>query len=160
MKNNIDQAKIKANFKLAKILVVDDSDDHWRLIQKAIQQVLAEVTSERAASPAQALTLLEEWQYQEWEVPKQILLDLYMPEAEDGWGLLRQIKSMPAPISQVPIVMLSSSTSSADIMKAYELGVSSYLVKPNNFEDWLTYFQELRTYWWETVSLPLLQYKL
>ncbi|SOD89988.1 response regulator [Spirosoma fluviale] len=158
MKSNNEQVKIKANFNLAKVLVIDDSDDHWHLIQKALKTCLPEVASVRAASPQQALTLLKEWETQEWELPKQILLDLYLPDRKDGWGILQQIKAMPAPLNQIPIVMLSSSTDNYDILEAYQLGVSSYLVKPGSYDEWLAYFQELRAYWWETTTLPPLQF--
>ncbi len=125
-----------------------------------MKEVLPEVATVRVSVPAQALVLLEEWETQEWEIPKMILLDLYLPENKDGWDLLQQIKSLPSPFNRIPIVMLSASVSQTDIKTAYEFGVSSYLVKPVDFQDWLTYFQELRTYWWETVTLPPLQYKL
>ncbi|MVM28696.1 response regulator [Spirosoma sp. HMF4905] len=158
MKNNDIHSLIKANFRLAKVLVVDDNDDHWLLIKQAMQQCLPEVIPVRAATPEQAIILLNEWRYQEWEIPKLILLDLYLPDNKDGWALLEQIKQMPAPLNQIRIVMLSSSEAASDILKAYKLGVSSYLIKPNKFSDWLTYFRELRTYWWETVSLPPTNY--
>ena len=149
----------KANFERAKVLVVEDNDDQWVFIQKAMQEVLPEVSTIRAASPGEALVLLKEWQDQEWEIPKLILLDLYLPADKDGWALLRQIKSMPSLFNQIPIMMLSASVSKVDITTAYELGASSYLVKPIGFSAWLTYFQELRTYWWETVTLPPLHFK-
>lgn len=160
MKSNDGYQDNKANFKRAKVLIVEDNDDQWLLIQKAMKEVLPEVATVRVSVPAQALVLLEEWETQEWEIPKMILLDLYLPENKDGWDLLQQIKSLPSPFNRIPIVMLSASVSQTDIKTAYEFGVSSYLVKPVDFQDWLTYFQELRTYWWETVTLPPLQYKL
>lgn len=160
MKSSPDQLRIKANFKRAKVLVIEDSDDHWLLIKRAMQQCLSEITPVRAVSPQEALTFLHEWQHQEWEIPKLIIQDLYLPNRVDGWQLLRQIRQMPVPFCQVPIIMLSSSNDCNDIMEAYALGASSYLVKPTTFDDWLTYFQELRIYWWETVSLPPLQYVL
>ena len=150
----------KANFERAKVLVVEDNDDQWVFIQKAMREVLPEVSTIRVASPGEALVLLKEWQDQEWEIPKLILLDLYLPTNSDGWTLLRHIKAMPTPLNQIPIMMLSASVSKVDITTAYELGASSYLVKPVGFPEWLMYFQELRTYWWETVTLPPLQYKL
>lgn len=158
MKKKDDNTATKANFLMAKVLVVEDNDDHWQLINQAMQQWLPEVQPVRAANPQQALSLLDEWRYQEWEVPKLILLDLYLPDSTDGWYLLEQIKAMPSPFRQIRIVMLSSSDITADIAKGYELGISSYMVKPTIFSDWLTYFRELRTYWWETVSLPTTSY--
>ena len=158
MKKNEDQLTSRANFVLAKVLIVEDNDDHWYLIQQAMQQIIPEVKPVRAATPQQALSLLNEWRYQEWEVPKLILMDLYLPYSDDGWQLLEQIKAMPSPFQQIRIVMLSSSEITADIVKGYQLGITSYLVKPVIFADWLTYFRELRAYWWETVSLPVTQY--
>jgi CheY-like chemotaxis protein len=160
MKSNDGYTQRKENLRRAKVLVIEDNDDQWLLIQKALKEILPEITTMRVSSPTQALVLLEEWQTQEWEIPKLILLDLYLPENRDGWDLLQQIKRMASPINQIPIVMLSASVGETDIRKAYELGVSSYLVKPVEFQDWLTCFREFRTYWWETVTLPPMQFKL
>lgn len=150
---------INTNFKNAKLLIVEDNDDQWLIIQQAIRQCISEVMVQRVATIEQALTLLESWRYQEWETPKLILLDLYLPSNTDGQQLLKQIRAMSMPISRIPIVMLTSSTDHTDIEEAYLLGISAYLVKPTEFTDWLTCFRELRTYWLETVTLPPTQYK-
>ncbi|ADB41194.1 response regulator [Spirosoma linguale] len=160
MKSDQEQNQIKANFRQSKVLIIDDNNDQWLLMKRAFQESLPEVTPVRAATPCQAVTLLEEWQTQEWEIPKLILLDLYMPDNKDGWELLKKIKGMPAPFNRIPILMFSSSVNTTDITTAYELGVSSYLTKPVDYKSWLTYFQELRTYWWETVTLPPLYFSI
>jgi CheY-like chemotaxis protein len=151
---------IGANFKRAKILVIEDNEDHWTLIKNAMQHCLPEVTPVWAQTLDQAMELLNDWSIQEWELPKLILLDLYMPAREDGWHLLKQIKTMPALCSQIPIVMLSASDDPEDITDAYQHGSSSYMVKPTDFAGWLTYFQELRNYWWETVTLPPMRFSV
>jgi CheY-like chemotaxis protein len=153
MKYYDDQKRIRANLLGAKLLVIDDNADQWLVIQRAIQQVKPELKLSWADSAQQAITLLEGWQLEEWEMPKLILLDLYMPQAVDGWQLLEEIKSMPLPINRIPIVMLTSSTDRIDIRRAYELGVSSYIVKPTDFRGWLTCCQEIHQYWWETAKL-------
>ncbi len=158
MKSNNDPVKSNANYKQNKILFIDDNDDHWDLIRSTLNQCLPLATIVRAASSQQAQTLLEQWQYQEWEHPKLILLDLYLPENQDGWNLLEQIKAMPAPLSKIPVVMFSSSDSRADIRTAYQLGVSAYMIKPVSFEDWLSHFQTFCLYWWKTASLLPTQY--
>ena len=160
MKANHNSSTKKANFRWAKILVIDDNEDHWLVIQKAMREILPEVTPVWVDTPQQALALLQEYSCQEWEMPKLILLDLYLPRHTDGWQLLKQIKAMSSPLDHIPIVMLSSSVNNTDILEAYTQGVSSYLVKPVDFEGWLAYFREIREYWWETVTLPLVQFKL
>lgn len=161
MQTNLrDNKGIKANFQKAKVLVIEDNDDHWELIFRAIQQRLPEVTAVRAANGDQTLAYLNEWSLEEWEIPKLILLDLYMPKREDGWALLNQLRDLSMPTTQIPIILLTNSNNPADVSEAYERGSSSYLVKPIIFEDWLQIFQELRAYWWETVTLPPLQLSL
>ena len=150
--------RIQANFRNTKVLAVDDSPDHLVLIKNAMQHCLPEVELVCAETSDQALTLLNGWITQEWELPKLILQDLYLPNKVDGWRLLAQIKSMSPVSRQIPIVMLSSSNCQADIDEAYQYGSTLYLVKPFDFDGWLTYFKELRTYWWETVTLPPTQF--
>ncbi|SFE21228.1 response regulator [Spirosoma endophyticum] len=154
------QETIGANFKRAKILVIEDNEDHWILIENAMYHCLSEVTTVWAKTPDQAMDFLNDWSIQEWEMPKLILLDLYMPAREHGWFLLKQIKAMPAPCSQIPIVVLSASDHPADIADAYQRGGSSYMVKPTTIAEWLAYFQELRNYWWETVTLPPMRFSV
>ncbi|AKD54369.1 response regulator [Spirosoma radiotolerans] len=151
---------IKTNFNRAKLLIVEDNLDHWMIMKKAMDQCLAEVTPVLATTAQQAITMLNEWHCQEWDAPKLILLDLYLPERTDGWALLRQIKNQPSPCNQIPVIILSTSNDSTDIADSYQLGSSSYIVKPNEFSGWLAYFKELRTYWWETVTLPPLQFSV
>lgn len=149
-----DNETVRSNFKRARILVVEDNDDYWVLIQRAMLQVLPEVVPVRAANHDEAHELLVDWSRDEWEMPKLILLDLYLPERTDGWQVLADIRNLASPCNQVPVVMLSSSNVQADITEAYQRGSSSYLVKPAAYSEWLDYFKQLRTYWWETVTLP------
>ncbi|WP_420151222.1 response regulator [Spirosoma sp.] len=153
-----EQVTYQTNFKWAKVLIIEDSTDHWMLIQNAMQRCLPEVTPVHVNSAAKAIDLLNEWCTQEWEIPKLIFQDLYLPNREDGWNLLKQIKALPGPCNRIPLIILSSSASNADIEEAYRRGSSSYLVKPTKFEGWIAYFQELRSYWWETVTLPPMQF--
>lgn len=147
-----------ANFSNANLLIVEDNDDHWCIMHKAMQLCLSEVKVQRVVTPKQAVGLLQDLHYQEWGIPKLILLDLYLPKRTDGLELVKQIRAMASPISKIPIVMLTHSADHIDIKEAYQLGISAYLVKPTAFADWLTSFGQMRTYWWETVTLPPLHY--
>lgn len=149
-----DNEKVRTNFKRARILVVEDNDDYWVFIQRAMLQVMPEVIPLRAASRNQARELFNEWSLDDGRMPKLVLLDLYLPGRDQGWQVLADIKELQAPYNQVPVVMLSSSNVQADITEAYRRGSSSYLVKPTAFSEWLDYFKQLRTFWWETVTLP------
>ncbi|GAB3704918.1 hypothetical protein GCM10027592_36790 [Spirosoma flavus] len=152
--------RIKANFNNAKILIVEHNDDQWKLFKSALQQSLREVTTQRVATIQEAKALLNSWQEQEWELPKLILLDLYLPRNIDGWELIGLIKSMPGPFIRIPIIVYGPSDKEDDVSLSYERGAATYLTKPLTLDSWQAFCQVLRSYWWETVSLPPIHYDL
>jgi two-component system response regulator len=77
--------------------------------------------------------------------PKVIFLDLKMPRI-DGMEVLEQIKKDEYTKS-IPIVILTSSKQDQDIHKCYDLGASSYIVKPVGFDNFSKAVAELGFYW-------------
>ena len=77
--------------------------------------------------------------------PKVILLDLKLPKV-DGLEVLRRIKSDPR-TRAIPVVVLTSSREESDIVKSYNLGVNSYIVKPVDFEQFTEAVHTLGLYW-------------
>jgi two-component system, response regulator len=77
--------------------------------------------------------------------PQLVLLDLKMPKV-DGLEVLRRVKSSPK-LKLIPVVMLTSSAEESDIVRSYELGVNSYIVKPVEFEKFLETVIGLGMYW-------------
>jgi two-component system, response regulator len=65
-------------------------------------------------------------------IPGLILLDLDLP-GMDGMEVLRQIKNDPR-TKKTPIVVLTNSREQTDIIRSSELGISGYIIKPVNFE--------------------------
>ena len=61
-------------------------------------------------------------------LPQLILLDINLPDIS-GIDLLTLIKS-DKELSNIPVVILTGSNEDQDIQKSYDLGASSYLVKP------------------------------
>lgn len=84
--------------------------------------------------------------------PKVIFLDLKLPKIS-GLEVLQELKSNPLTKS-IPIVMVTSSHEEPDIKKAYELGVNSYVVKPVNFEDFLSAMSQTGLYWLLVNEIP------
>ena len=83
--------------------------------------------------------------------PKVILLDLKLPKI-DGLEVLKRIRS-DARTKMIPIVMFTSSKAQTDVIKSYQLGVNSYIVKPVNFERFTEAVRDLCLYWLE-LNLP------
>jgi two-component system, response regulator len=85
--------------------------------------------------------------------PKVILLDIKMPKV-DGIEVLRQIKSAESS-KNIPVVIMTSSKDDQDILRSYELGVNSYVVKPVDFEGFTKAVGELGLYWLLTNQPPV-----
>ena len=84
--------------------------------------------------------------------PGLILLDLNMPR-KDGREALEEIKSDPD-LRRIPIVVLTTSKAEEDILKSYDLGVNSFIVKPVSFEKLVEVVKALGKYWIQIVELP------
>jgi two-component system response regulator len=77
--------------------------------------------------------------------PKLVLLDLKLPRV-DGHEVLKRIKSDPR-TSGIPVVVLTSSSEERDVMKTYDLGANSYIVKPVDFEQFTEAVRDIGKYW-------------
>jgi len=78
-------------------------------------------------------------------LPKMVLIDLKLPKL-DGLAVLRRIKADER-LRTVPVVMLTSSNEERDVQVSYELGVSSYVVKPVEFEEYMIKVSAVGRYW-------------
>ncbi|KAA9349183.1 response regulator [Larkinella humicola] len=138
----------------ARILVVEDNEDHTLLIKNALQHSFTDVEAVMMSDEHTAIHYLEECAQTGLRLPQLILLDLYLPNRENGWAFLELVKKLSPEMGQIPVVVFSSSSNDEDIAESYDRGVASYVVKPMNFAEWTDYFLTLKEYWWETVSLP------
>jgi len=89
------------------------------------------------------------------QLPKVILLDIKMPKV-DGIEVLRQLKSQETSKS-IPIVIMTSSKEEQDVIRSYQLGVNSYVVKPVDFEGFAKAVSELGLYWLLTNQPPVIK---
>lgn len=84
--------------------------------------------------------------------PGLVLLDLNMPR-KDGREALRAIRSDPS-LCRIPVVVLTTSKAEEDVARTYDLGATSYIVKPVGFERMVEVVQTLGRYWFDIVELP------
>lgn len=136
------------------VLVVEDDDDDYILIQEAFKEIKAPLEFVRAADGESCGELL-------WGAsrashknlkPDLILLDLNLPK-KDGRELLREIKARDD-VKQIPVVIVSTSKADEDIHFAYSQGASSYISKPSSFSHLKEIAAEICRYWFHTVTLP------
>ena len=84
--------------------------------------------------------------------PDLILLDLNMPRL-DGREALREIKADPN-LRRIPVVVLTTSKTEEDILRAYDIGASGFISKPVTFESLVGVIKTLGAYWIQIVRLP------
>lgn len=107
--------------KNARILIVDDSEMNRDMLSDMLSDDYDIV---EAADGEEALSILKERVYD----IDLVLLDIIMP-AVDGFGVLDVMKRYHW-IDNTPVIMISSETSQSYIRKAFELGVTDYILRP------------------------------
>jgi CheY-like chemotaxis protein len=77
--------------------------------------------------------------------PAVMLLDLKLPKV-DGLEVLRHVRETPS-LKSIPVVMLTSSKEEQDLLRSYELGVNAYVVKPVEFQEFVSAIADLGMFW-------------
>ena len=77
--------------------------------------------------------------------PAVVFLDLKMPKV-NGLEVLRTIKA-DVNLRPIPVVMLTSSREERDLADSYALGADAYVLKPVEFQKFLSAVKELGTFW-------------
>lgn len=108
-----------------KVLIVDDSPSVRHIMSKLIKNSGWEAFT--AKNGLEALNFLAEAE----QLPDVILTDVEMPQM-DGYELLSSIKHHQV-FQTIPVIMITSRASQKHQQKAFELGVSEYMIKP--FDD-------------------------
>src|SRR5690349_944754 len=133
---------------LKRILLAEDSDRDVELTLAALDQHHLANEVVVARDGAEALDYLRrrgKFRARPDEYPAVVLLDLKLPKV-DGLEVLQEIKADPH-LKRIPVVMLTSSREEQDLVRSYELGVSAYVVKPVNFQQFVHTVKELGLFW-------------
>ena len=115
----------------ARILLIEDNDDHAELVTRALEdhQIVGDIA--RARDGAEALDYLF-GEGAEGHRPDVIFLDLRLPRV-DGLEVLKRIKGEDA-LKDVPVVVLTTSAADRDLASAYDSHVNAYVVKPVDYD--------------------------
>jgi len=116
-----------------KILVVDDERHIVRLVEVNLSRAGYDVAT--AYDGVEALEKVEA------EEPDMIVLDVMMPRM-DGFEVLKRLQADPN-TQDIPVIMLTAKAQDADIFRGWSSGVSSYLTKPFNPRELLTFVERI-----------------
>jgi diguanylate cyclase (GGDEF)-like protein len=106
-----------------KLLVVDDIEDNRAILARRFAREGFGVVE--AENGPQALELIGRHRFD------LVLLDIMMPDM-DGFEVLERIRKRHAS-SELPVVMVTAKTGTADVVRALELGANDYITKPVDF---------------------------
>ena len=87
--------------------------------------------------------------------PVVILLDNKMPKV-GGLEVLKIIKA-DEQLKMIPIVVLTSSRETPDLVEFYKYGVNAYVVKPVDFADFMTAVKQLGIFWMAINEPPFVE---
>ncbi len=136
------------------ILHVEDSEGDILLLRDAIKDSGIVSTLDVVKNGVEALQFLhKEDKYKLAETPDLILMDINMP-LMNGHEVLDNIKKDDK-LKHIPIVMLTTSTAKSDILKSYQKYASSYIVKPNDSEDFDNVIKDIQNFWLNVAELPV-----
>ena len=75
-----------------------------------------------------------------------------MPK-KDGREALKELKQHPI-FKKIPVIVFTTTKNEIEIKRCYELGANSYGVKPLTFDELLMVVENIRSYWFQTASIP------
>jgi CheY-like chemotaxis protein len=135
-----------SDFKAIEILVVKDSHEDIRLLQESLKEMKVSNSLSVARDGKEGMMyLLRQGPYADVERPDLILLDLNLP-GKDGRAVLGELKAHPE-LRRIPVVILSGSRTSRDVLQAYSLGASAYMVKPVDPDQLFEFVQKTENLW-------------
>jgi CheY-like chemotaxis protein len=134
------------------ILIAEDDEEDRMLIKDALDESPISIDLRFVENGEELLYYLLSADKEKYPVPELILLDLNMPKM-DGREALKELKTHPQ-LRYIPIVVLTTSDADEDVLKTYDLGVSSFITKPVTFAALVEIMQTLSKYWFEVVLLP------
>ena len=131
------------------ILLVEDDPNDVFFIKRAFEKAKIVNPIYVVEDGEEAILYLEgQGKYtnrEKFPVPFLILLDLKLPK-KSGFEVLEWLKTKEK-LKRIPVVVLTSSSESPDINRAYDLGANSYLVKPVSLDNLIEMVKVLELYW-------------
>jgi CheY-like chemotaxis protein len=130
------------------ILLIEDDEVDVMNVRRAFRKGNINNPLYIATNGLEALEILRGGSHHVPEMPSErrlILLDLNMPKM-GGIEFLQVLRADPQ-LRATPVVVLTTSNDNQDRLKAYNLNVSGYLLKPVTFATFVELMATLNKYW-------------
>ena len=111
-----------------RVMLVEDNPEDIAFTKRILKRNRLDRHLVVAADGKEAFKALDHLGDDESLLPDLILLDINLPDMS-GIDLLTRLKR-DSRLSRIPVVMLTGSNVDGDIQRSYDMGASTYLVKP------------------------------
>ena len=128
-----------------RLLIIDDDIEDQEIFMEALKEVDKTVLCYTAISGEDAFRQMETDVVM---LPDLIFLDLNMPKL-NGKQVLKEIKKSRS-LSDIPVIMYSTSFAPRDIEEVKESGAAHYLLKPSRFDDLCQALTQVLSTNWES----------
>ena len=139
------------------LLLIEDEASDAMLIKRALQKTGLEFKLSRLKHGEEAIDYLSGVApYDDREahpLPDVILLDIKLPR-RTGFEVLAWLRSQPVGLSRIPVVMLTSSSQTLDVNRAYDLRANGYLTKPDTAHELQEMLLDFKKYWLQWNEQP------
>jgi two-component system response regulator len=126
-----------------RILLVEDNPADIYLLRQALAEAALEVELMIIEDGAEALAFARhQGKYAGIPAPDLAILDMNLPK--NGGGEVLEAMRLSKDLSEVPVVIMTSSASPSEQMKTTQLGIARYIIKPLNLSDFLQIGHVLR----------------
>jgi two-component system, chemotaxis family, response regulator Rcp1 len=137
----------------AQVLLAEDNDNDVELTRLSFRRSKIACTLHVVQDGVECMEFLRRLgPYANAPRPDLLLLDLNMPRM-GGAEVMEQIAHDPA-LCHLPVVILTTSSSDAEILRLYQLRCSSYIIKPLDFHQFQQCVSQITDYWFELVVKP------
>ena len=138
---------------IAQVLLVEDNEDDVELTLEALADSKVRMDIHVVRNGIEAMAFLrQEGEYGAKPRPDLVLLDLNLP-IKSGHEVLKDIRSDPQ-LTELPVVVLTTSHYEADIQNAYRLHANCYITKPVDFVQFANIVRQIEGFWLQLVTLP------
>ena len=135
------------------LLLVEDSEPDVRLTMEALREAKVKNRLWVVEDGVEALEFLrQQGRFVDAPRPDLILLDLNLPR-KDGRQVLKEVKTDDA-LKRIPVVILTTSKSEEDVLRAYDLHANCYITKPVDFNRFMEVVKSIEDFWLTVVRLP------
>lgn len=135
------------------LLLVEDNEGDVLLTKEALKErnIINEMSVVNDGKEA-ILFLLKEGAHKHVKTPDIILLDINLPK-KSGHEVLEFIKSHDD-LKQIPVIMLTTSSSDSDIRMSYKNHANCFITKPLGADDFSKAISVIEDFWFNIVVLP------